>query len=209
MNNKADNKIQNKIGILGGTFNPIHNGHLILAQNALEYCDLDKILIMPSGISYLKDPSLIVSKEHRINMVKEAIRGNDKFELSLIETNRAGNSYTCDTLTELKKSDPDSVLYFIIGADTLFNIEYWKNPQIIFDNCIIVCTCRDHVANESLVLKRDKLISKYNANVIIMDYPDIDISSTFIREKISTGKNAQYYLQPSVWDYILKHNLYK
>ena len=139
------NKISasSKIGILGGTFNPIHLGHLVLAQNALEWCNLDKVLIIPSGISYLKDPRIIASAFDRIKMVELSIKTNNKFELSTIETDRSGNSYTFETLNMLEEIYKGSELYYIIGADTLFSIEKWVRPEVIFEKTKIICARRD------------------------------------------------------------------
>lgn len=203
------NKKSSKIGILGGTFNPIHNGHLIIAQNALEWCDLDKVLIMPSGVSYLKDPSKIVSTSHRINMVSLAISSNNCFELSTIETDRSGNSYTYETLEQLKATDSDSEFFFIIGADTLYSIEYWKNPERIFSNCTIICAIRDNYTIEDLYKKINELEEKFTARIILMTIPEVNISSSEIRDFIKSGKSAKYYMPDEVLEYISDNCLYK
>ena len=197
-----------KIGILGGTFNPIHIGHLLLAQNAMEYCDLDEVLIMPSGVSYLKDPDEIAATRHRVNMVKHAIEGNDGFVLSTIESERKGNSYTYETLGELVKEHPDVSYHYIIGADTLFSIENWKNPDRIFDKCTIVCARRDGHSDRSLNEQRAYLEEKFNAHIIIMDVPETEISSSFIRNMLAMNKSCRYYLDDKVREYIKVNGLY-
>ena len=196
-----------KIGILGGTFNPIHIGHLILAQNALEQCRLDKVLIMPSGVSYFKNQAEIVSKKHRINMVKEAIKNHSAFELSTIETDREGNSYTYETILELKKEARE--LYYIIGADTLFSIETWKNPDIIIKNSILVCSRRDGIPDEALYAKKVELENKFKGNIIILDTPEVNISSSNIRKILENGKTGKYYFPDGVMEYIKNNVLYK
>ena len=123
-----------KTGILGGTFNPIHMAHLIIAEIALEEAELDEILFIPSGCSYLKDAADILPAKERIHMTGLAIEDNPKFALSTIETDREGNSYTCDTLLELRERYPDQENYLIVGADNLFTMEEWKDPEVIFQN---------------------------------------------------------------------------
>lgn len=197
-----------KIGILGGTFNPIHVGHLILAQNALEWCDLDKVLIMPSGCSYLKDPDTIVNTRHRIEMTRRAISDNVSFELSLIETEREGNSYTCDTLDILCCENPDTGYYYIVGEDTLFGMEKWKDPEVIFSKSTIVCAQREGQPDDLLFEKVEHLKKKYNAKIIIMDVPEVAVSSSLVRKLLSEGKSCRYYLNDSVAEYIRENRLY-
>ena len=198
-----------KIGILGGTFNPIHVGHLLLAQNALEYCGLDKVLIMPSGCSYFKNPREVASVSDRVSMTALAIDGNDRFELSRIEADREGNSYTYETLDILCKCNPETRYYYIIGADTLFSMETWKKPDDIFSKCTVVCAKRDNMSDLKLENKAGYLKEQFKADVIIMDIDEIPISSTFIRKQISQGKSCKYYLDDKVIQYIKEHELYK
>ena len=119
-----------KIGIMGGTFNPIHNGHIALANAAYKEFSLDKILFMPSGKSYMKQHVLDDAK--RVIMVQKAIEAIPYFELSTLEVERSGNTYTSETLQQLTQQNPEVHYYFIMGADSLFHIETWKNPDIIF-----------------------------------------------------------------------------
>lgn len=205
------NKISasSKIGILGGTFNPIHLGHLVLAQNALEWCNLDKVLIIPSGISYLKDPRIIASAIDRIKMVELSIKSNNKFELSTIETDRSGNSYTFETLNMLEEIYKGSELYYIIGADTLFSIEKWVRPEVIFEKTKIICARRDKYTENELSNKVKELKDKFHADIILMDIPELDISSSMLRKLISEGKSARYYLNKEVSEYISVKGLYK
>lgn len=197
-----------KIGIMGGTFNPIHYGHLILAQEALEQCDLDKVLFIPSGKSYMKDERKIVDGIMRYEMVERAICGNDKFFISDIELRRAGNTYTYETLLELEVLYPGSELFFIIGDDTLFTIESWYQPQIIFEHCTLVAAIREHADLQLLEAKRKELKDKYKASIILLKSSQIEISSTMIRDKISNRNSVQYLLPDAVRDYIKEHELY-
>ncbi len=205
MNNAS---YQKKIGILGGTFNPIHVGHLLLAQNALEYCGLDKVLIMPSGCSYFKNPTEVASTADRVNMTALAIEDNDRFELSRIEADREGNSYTFETLDILCEQNPDTRYYYIIGADTLFSMETWKKPDAIFNKCTVVCARRNNLSENELEDKVKYLREHFKADVILMDIDEIPISSTFIRKQISQGKSCRYYLDDKVIKYIKEHELY-
>lgn len=203
-----DNTKKRKIGILGGTFNPIHVGHLILAENACEYCALEKVLIMPSGCSYLKNQDDIASKQDRINMVRLSIEDNPKFELSLIETQREGNSYTADTLSCLVKENPDTTYYYIIGADTLFGMESWKDPQTIFDCAVIVVAPRDFKSIDELNSKIKYLEDNYKAKIVLLNTTNLDISSHDIRKLLSEGRSCKYYLIDKVIDYIKENKLF-
>lgn len=198
-----------RIGILGGTFNPIHIGHLILAENTITELNLDKVIFMPSGVSYLKDQNTIVSAEHRINMVKLAIAGNNHFELSTMETEREGDTYTYETLNTLKSQNTQDELYFIGGADTLMNIDSWKRPDLIFKACTLVIAPRDFIERNTLEERSLFLKEKYNAKIIILNSSNIDISSSDIRNRIKTNKSAKYYLPDNVIEYILTNSLYE
>jgi nicotinate-nucleotide adenylyltransferase len=205
MNNE---RYQKKTGILGGTFNPIHVGHLILAQNAMEECGLDKVIFIPSGCSYLKDPKDIADTRHRVAMTDLAIQNNARFEISSIESDREGNSYTYETLDILHKSEPETRFYYIVGADTLLFMENWKNPESIFDKCTVVCAKRDGHSGEVLEQKADYLRQQYNADIIIMDIEETNVSSSMIRKLLAEGKSCKYYLNDDVYGYIKENALY-
>lgn len=203
------NDAKEKIGIFGGTFNPIHVGHLILAENARDFCHLDKVLVMPSGCSYLKDQSLIAPKTDRIRMVSLAISGNPQFELSTIETERAGDSYTYVTLEQLVSENPQNSYYYIIGDDTLFSMETWVKPEIIFKLSTIVVAPRDHKNIQETEEKIQQLKEKYNAEIILLNSSNLDISSHDIRERIKNKRTVKYYLPESVIEYIEENKLYQ
>lgn len=198
-----------KVGIIGGTFNPIHLGHMILAESARTEFDLDEILFIPTGISYFKDPSTVLDKKTRLTLVGEAIGDNPYFAMSTIETDRPGNSYTYVTLEELKEENPETEYYLIIGADSLFQIEEWQHPEIIMQDAVILAAKRKGHPTEDLLNRIEEIKEKYNADIRLLTTPYIDISSTEIRERIKAGKSIRYLVRHATCDYIEKHGLYK
>ncbi|MEY8522558.1 nicotinate-nucleotide adenylyltransferase [bacterium 1XD8-76] len=198
-----------KTGILGGTFNPIHMAHLIIAEIALEEAELDEILFIPSGCSYLKDAADILPAKERIHMTGLAIEDNPKFALSTIETDREGNSYTCDTLLELRERYPDQEYYLIVGADNLFTMEEWKDPEVIFQNAKILAAVRGGKKRDDMEEKIRELKEKYGADITILHVKHVDISSSMIREKVARGCSIRYMLPEGVRQYIIKNHFYK
>lgn len=198
-----------KIGILGGTFNPIHIGHLILAQNALDFCKLSEVIFVPTGCSYLKDQRLILPKNERLTMVKLAIEDNPMFSFSTVETDLEGNTYTCETLERLKIQYPEDELCFIIGADTLYSIDTWKNPDKIFSLCSIIAAPRDNHSVDDLNKQIKYLEDRFAAKIYLLNSENIDISSSTIRNKIANNESARYYLPKNVSDYIDNNQFYK
>ncbi|MCI9663679.1 MAG: nicotinate-nucleotide adenylyltransferase [Lachnospiraceae bacterium] len=197
-----------RIGIMGGTFNPIHQGHLLLAEQAREYCELDEVLFIPSGNSYMKDSSEILDGEIRIFMTAAAIEDNPSFTLSTMEMEREGATYTCDTIQDLREKEPFAQYYFIMGADSLFSMESWKDPGEIFKNCILVAAARDSRDTFSLTEKATELQAKYQARIIILPERKIDISSSEVRSRIREGKSVRYMIPDKVIDYISSNHLY-
>lgn len=201
--------MKKKIGVLGGTFNPIHLGHLILAESAYEEFELDEILFVPTGITNLKDPSVILDKKTRITLTGEAIGQSNHFALSTIETDRPGTSYTYETLELLNKEYPNSEFYLIIGADSLFQIEQWKRPADIMKNAVILAAKRKGSTTKELVDKIEEIKVKYDADIRLLPCTYIDISSTEIRERIKAGKSIRYLVPQVTEKYIKKHHLYE
>ena len=197
-----------RIGIMGGTFNPIHQGHLLLAEQAREYCELDEVLFIPSGNSYMKDSSEILDGEIRIFMTAAAIEDNPSFTLSTMEMEREGATYTCDTIQDLREKEPFAQYYFIMGANSLFSMESWKDPGEIFKNCILVAAARDSRDTFSLTEKATELQAKYQARIIILPERKIDISSSEVRSRIREGKSVRYMIPDKVIDYISSNHLY-
>ncbi|MGB4661375.1 MAG: nicotinate-nucleotide adenylyltransferase [Mobilitalea sp.] len=198
-----------KIGIMGGTFDPIHFGHLFLAENAYEQIGLDLVLFMPSQNPPHKAKPEGVTASQRAEMVSIAIKDNPHFELSTMELDREGTTYTADTLTILTRENPNCEYYFIIGADSLFMMHKWWEPQIIFDHCTIIAAGRDNVETEKMELQVSHLKEQYNAKIILIDMPTIGIASKQIRNRIASNKTTKYYLTDEVNTYIAERGLYR
>ncbi|MBD5451272.1 MAG: nicotinate (nicotinamide) nucleotide adenylyltransferase [Lachnospiraceae bacterium] len=194
-----------KIGIMGGTFNPIHNGHLILADTAFRTLALDKVLFIPSGNSYMKENVLETKK--RVEMVRIAIEKYPQFALSLIEADRQGNSYTSETLECLTKENPNACYFLIMGADSLFQIETWFQPEKIFLLAKIVCTVRDNYDMDK-IRKKGQQLRKLGADIIYLDMPKIELSSTDIRAKVKKQLSILEDVPAEVAAYIQREQLY-
>lgn len=186
-----------KIGILGGTFDPPHLGHLIMAQEVLEKAQLDEIWFLPSYIPPHKERD-VTDATHRIEMVKQAIADNPSFNVSLIEYERKGRSYTYDTLLGLKESHPNHDFYFIIGADMVLDLPNWYRFEELDQLAHFI-----GVARPGYVFETPKEVK-----VIPIEMPEIDISSSQIRERIREGKNYRYFLTEGVKRYIKERGLY-
>ena len=198
-----------KVGIMGGTFNPIHLGHLCLAETAYEQLGLDKVLFMPSKKPPHKDIPDQISMEQRVEMITLAIKDNPHFELSMIELERDGITYTADSLTELTQKHRNTEFYFIVGADSLYYMNQWKNPHIIFELCTVVAAGRDHSDMNLMQQQADDLKKQYHASIILIEMPTIQISSAVIKERIAAGKSVRYFLPETVQKFIQKNHLYK
>jgi nicotinate-nucleotide adenylyltransferase len=189
-----------KVGIFGGTFDPIHHGHLITAQSVREIRNLDKIIFIPSFISPHKADVNSASPEHRMNMLKLAVEGVDFFEVSDYEIKKEGISYTIDTISEFKKKY--DALEFIIGYDNIFKFHTWKDPDEIMK------------LTKVLVLKRKSsephpFDDEYVEQATFVQTRGIEISATDIREKVKQGMPIHYLVPEKVKEYIYSFNLYK
>ncbi len=197
-----------KIGIMGGTFNPIHNGHLFLAENAYEQIGLDQILFMPSKNPPHKARPEMITDQQRVDMINLAIQDNSHFTLSTVEMERDGYTYTADTLTLLSKLNQEVRYYFIVGADSLFMMHQWHQPQVIFDLCTVVAATRDHVDGIKLTAQAELLKEQFHADIQLISMPTIQIASADIRSRVAQNKTIRYYLPDQVARYISQHRLY-
>jgi nicotinate-nucleotide adenylyltransferase len=192
-----------KIGIFGGTFNPPHYGHLIVAEFIREEVGLDKIIFIPCSIPPHKQNneylSQIASPEHRFKMVKLAITGNKFFEVSDIEINRGGVSYTIDTVNYFVSNFPEEKFYLLIGADQFAEFHTWRKPDEIVQKVNLIVFNRP-----GFVIPKTEF-SKFATFITI---PNIEISASTIRKRIRHGKSIKYLVPPAVEEYILANKLY-
>ena len=194
------------IGIMGGTFNPVHKGHIAIAKAAHEQFNIPHILVMPSYSPAYKDNSNIVSVTHRCNMIKLAIKKYTYMSLSTFEIERGGKTYTADTL-KLMKDDYDKI-YFIIGADSLFTLDKWYMPDYICSHCHILAANRDNHSMDELIKQRSILVNKYNASIDFISCPDYPFSSTHVRNEAAAGNDISTFVGKEVAKYITDNGLY-
>ncbi|MDE6663169.1 MAG: nicotinate-nucleotide adenylyltransferase [Lachnospiraceae bacterium] len=194
---------------MGGTFNPIHIGHLIIAERAREQFDLEEVLFMPCGMPYMKDTSELLPSDIRAEMVSLAIKDNPFFTLSTIEIEKEGSTYTYETLEQLKSENPDTEYYFILGADSLWTISDWKEPERIFANCHILAAVRDDKSAQDMKKRINFLKNKFDARISLLKTGLIEISSSTIRDSVKKGTSVRYLVPNNVYDYIIKNKLYK
>lgn len=201
-------KAMKKVGILGGTFNPVHIGHLILAETAYEAFDLDYVLLMPNGNPPHKNIKSEDGSIHRMNMLKLAVEDNPHLHLSSFELDRKEVVYTYKTLELLKEEHPNTKFYFILGADSLFDLKKWQKPDIICKNATLLAAVRDELGKERVKQQIAMLKREFQAEIHLMDTPNLSFSSHNIRERIKNGKTVTYYIPKAVENYICENNLY-
>lgn len=199
---------ERRIGIMGGTFNPVHYAHLLLAESAREQFQLDRVIFIPTGFPYMKDTTGLPSGELRYQLVKIATKDNPYFTCSRIEIDRPGNTYTADTLKELKRLYPGDHLFFIMGADSVMDIEKWNRISEIFSSTSILAAVRKKVDTEALQERCEELNIKYGADIQILEYGRMDVSSTLIRSRLKQGLSVRYLLPDECIDFIRTHDFY-
>ena len=200
-----------KIGVLGGTFDPVHLGHLIVAADVREKLGLSEVLFVPAGKPWLKlkEEKTITVAEHRLAMVRLAIKGNPYFKVSTMETERPGSSYSIDTVLELKKKlGRGAELYFIVGPDALAELTRWKEPARLIEACQVVAIGRPGYAKADL-RALDRSVPGAAKRIMLLDVPQIDISSTDIRKRVAQGQPIRRLVPEAVEKYIEKHKLYR
>ena len=196
-----------RVGIIGGTFDPIHLAHIYIAEEAKKKLNLDKVIFMPAGIQPLKTDKKVTEASLRLEMVQKAIEGKIGFEVSDYEIKKEGKSYTYKTLEHFYKEYKD--LYFITGADCLLDIDKLKEIEKIFSLCKFVVFTRPGYNNNELVNKKRFVEEKYNGDIILLEVPEIHISSTEIREKIINNEKVDDILPAVVLDIIKEKGLYR
>ncbi|MDA3927251.1 MAG: nicotinate (nicotinamide) nucleotide adenylyltransferase [Kiritimatiellae bacterium] len=204
--------MKHRIGIFGGSFNPVHLGHLNIAETACREFNLQKVIFIPCKVSPFKtnnEPIQYISDQQRVDMLKLSIKGRSGFQISEIELNRGGISYSYDTIVEIKKSYPDSHLSFIIGTDSLLTLSKWYKIGALLNLCDFVTVERprmDRIDEKSLGFSPE--LSKHLLLKAVRGRP-MDISSSGIREKVARGLSLQGVVTPEVEKYISQHGLYR
>ena len=196
-----------RIGLYGGTFDPIHIGHLIVIENAINYMNLDKVIILPSSNPPHKKHKKKTATNIRVEMVAEAIKDNDKIILSTYESTDQNVRYTHETIRYFKKYFPEDEIFYILGEDSFLTIDTWRNYEDILDENIIVFT-RSNIDSASELVEKVEIIKKDNPNIFLINNLNINISSTLIRGLVKDKKSIKYLVSDEVKYIIEKRGLY-
>lgn len=196
-----------KIGLYGGTFDPIHVGHLIVMENTLNFMGLDKIIVLPSSNPPHKQNKKKTDTKIRLEMVETAIKDNDKLELSTFEAASNSVIYTHQTLDYFKNKYPDDQFYYIMGEDSFMTIDSWRNYERILNDNLIVFA-RTSIEKDSELVKKVKKIKKDNENIYLIDNLNINISATLIRNLVKENKSIKYLVSEPVRKLIEEYELY-
>ena len=198
------------IAIMGGTFDPIHYGHLATAEAVRHRFKVDKVIFMPTGNPAHKSDRKVTHHEHRYLMTVLATMRNENFDVSRIEIERPGKTYTVDTIAELKKMcPPDARLYFITGADAIHQIFTWKNAELLLKMCDFVAVTRSGYGKNKLFDEITEIRDKFASRIHYMEVPGLEISSSDIRKRVQSGVPIKYLVPQEVEDYIYKFGLYE
>ena len=197
-----------RIGILGGTFDPIHFGHLAIAEAARDRLDLDRVILIPAGRPWLKSDQMVSAPGHRLAMARLAIEDRPGLEMSPIEVDRPGPTYTVDTLAELREVLGSGVeLYLVLGMDSVRELRRWRYPERLFDLCTVVAVSRPDSPDVSPAEIEDSFTAA-RGRIRMIRGPMLDVSATDIRLRVSEGRSISDSVPPSVERYIREHGLY-
>lgn len=200
-----------RLGVFGGSFDPVHYGHLLLAETCREQCELDQVLLIPAAVSPHKQNRDGTPAKDRVEMLRLAIAGHEQFVVSTIEIDRGGVSYTVDTLSALAVENSDATLFFLMGADSLQDLPSWREPKRLCELAIPLVVRRagsrepDFKALSGLV--SDARLAEIRQHQVEM--PIIELSSTYIRELVAAGKSVRFQTPRAVEKYIETHGLYQ
>lgn len=198
-----------RLAVLGGTFDPIHNGHILMAETALSQLDLTEVLFIPAGNPRFKGNESVSDAAHRFEMVELAIAGKPSFQLSAMEIERGGVTYTVDTLRELKSGlELQDELFFIMGWGSLAELPLWYQPVEIISLCKLIVVPRAGFPKPDLT-QLDTDVPGLSDRVIMLDEPQIEISSSDIREKVKSGEDIRGLVPDAVAGYIAEMGLYR
>jgi len=196
-----------KIGIMGGTFDPIHYGHLMIANEVLDKYSMEKIIFVPSGNPPHKENTSACALD-RFFMTNIAVLSNDKFIVSDIEIKSSEKSYTINTVKKLKAKYEDAELYFITGTDAILELPKWYDTENLLTLCKFIAVNRSGYSTAEIEVKINEIIEKYHGQIEILKVPMLEISSTNIRQRIKLSRSSKYLLPEMVEEYIIKNNLY-
>jgi len=189
-----------RLGVMGGTFDPVHVGHLVTAEEALHQFGLDEVVFVPTGRPWMKEHEVVASPEDRYRMTEIGIASEPRFSVSRIEVERGGRTYTVDTLRALRDADPERQLWFITGADAMLEIMEWKEPETLFDLARFIAATRPGY---------DVAPFATHVAVSVMEIPALAISSTDIRARVREGRPIRFLVPQGVEDYIAAEGLYR
>ncbi|MDS1029422.1 nicotinate-nucleotide adenylyltransferase [Bacillota bacterium LX-D] len=206
---QAQHNIVRSLGIMGGTFDPIHYGHLVTAEAARETFNLEKVFFVPSGKPPHKKAYSVTEARHRYLMTILAVVTNPYFEASSIEFDRAGYSYAIDTVKEFKQRYTGTEIFFITGADAILEILTWKNVDELMQLCHFIAATRPGTKMKEITAFLKKLPTVLQKKIHLLEIPALAISSTDIRRRVAEGRTIKYLLPEPIEQYIVKNNLYK
>lgn len=194
-----------RLGVMGGTFDPIHHGHLLTAEEAAVQFGLHQVIFVPTGRPWMKADREVTPAEHRYLMTVIATASNPRFTVSRIEIDRPGPTYTVDTLRALRQQHPDAELFFVTGADAMLEIFHWKDPEELFALAHFIAATRPGYDLAHFEAEAPTAHPK----VTVMNIPALAISSTDIRQRVREGRPIRYLLPEGVKSYIEKEGLYR
>lgn len=203
-----DRRKQQKIGIMGGTFDPIHYGHLLIAQSAAEEFELDQVLFVPTGKSPHKQEELVTEPGVRCEMVKLAIASNERFSFSDIEIKSNEVNYTYLTLQKLQRQYPGAKLYFIMGGDSLKDFKTWKHPGKICSQAVILAAVRDEMIGAEMKEAVEEIRNLFHAEIFMLHSPNFSVSSHNIRQKLQKKHSVRYLVPDEVLQFIHREKIY-
>ena len=195
-----------RLGVLGGTFDPVHHGHLVLAERAREQLKLGKVLWLPAGDPWRKADRQVAAAKHRVEMVRRAIGGSGEFELSTLEIEREGPTYTVDTLAALENQYPGDELFFLLGQDALEDVLNWRDPERLIALATLAVAARGEERRSPAAL--DRLVPGLSGRVTWIEMPHLEISATELRHRAAAGQSLRYVTPDAVATYIREQRLY-
>ena len=198
-----------RLGLLGGTFNPPHIGHLVCAQEAWSQLGLDRVLLVPVHAPPHKDADRDPGVERRVALCEAAAAGDERLGVSRVEADVPGRSYTVDTLNRLHEARPEDQLTFIVGGDMAASLPEWREPRAILELCTLGVAARDGVGREQILERLDRELPGASDRIAFFDMPRIDISSTLVRRRAAAGLPVRYLVPDAVAGYMEREGLYR